>query len=384
MDKKLAIVIGIIIMFVIAIIGISVTHLFSLPEANTIKIGFVGPLSGNSSLWGQGSLDMINLAIDEINSNGGINGSKIELIIEDSKGSAESAVGAANKLIYSDNVRFVLGGIGSTDISATAPIFEANKVFGLGGVSSATGILDKTTYAFRTSPENKLQAELIANLAINKYNLKNIAILTEQSVYAKSISDDFRKQYLALGGKFLVDIEFNEDVENLRTELIKIKDSNAEAIFISTKSLPKSANIMRQIKELGISLKLIGGTIFVSKTVYTDSNGSLPNDAFTVGPFVDINAPKMSELNSKFKLRYGHDIPYNLFFVGAAYDGVYMLKEALLKCGENPECVRDYFNKINYKGITANFTFDAHGNPTISNWKELHIINGKEIFSDIS
>lgn len=384
MKKSLIVIISLIVVISIAIIGISVNPLFTLSDTQSVKLGFIGPLTGSASLWGQGSLDMVNLAIDEINSNGGINGKKIIVFAEDGKCTANDSVSAANKLINVDNIKFIFGGHCSGETSAIIPILNNNKVFGIAGVSTATGILDKSEYLIRTSPENKAQAELISELAINKYNIKTVAIITEQTVFAKGFTNDFKSTYLDLNGKIVFENEFVTNQDDLRTELSKLKDANIDAVFISVQSPGTGINILKQMKELGIDKKVFGNTVFVSKKVYDDTNGLLNEDAFTVTPYADLNSSKVNELNYKFKNKYGHDIPYNTFYVGAAYDGVYMLKDALLKCGENPECVRDYFGKINYKGITANFSFDKHGNPLIDNWKELHIIDGKEVFTDIS
>jgi branched-chain amino acid transport system substrate-binding protein len=384
MKKSLIVIIGLIVVVSIAIIGISVNPLFTLSESQSIKIGFIGPLTGNGSLWGEGSLDIVNLAIDEINTNGGINGKKLVVIAEDGKCNANDSVNAVNKLINVDNIKFILGGHCSSETSAIIPILNSNKVFGIAGVSTATGILDKSGYLIRTSPENKTQAQLVSKLAIEKYNIKSVVILTEQTVFAKSFVNDFKSTYLDLNGKIVSEIEFATNQDDLRTELTKLKTLSYDAVFISVQSPGTGINILKQMKELGINKKVFGNTAFVSKKVYDDTHGSLSSFAFTVTPYADLNSSKVNELNLKFKNKYGHDIPYNTFYVGAAYDGVYMLKEVLLKCGENPECVRDYFGKINYKGITANFSFDKHGNPLIDNWKELHIIDGKEVFTDIS
>jgi branched-chain amino acid transport system substrate-binding protein len=351
----------------------------------TIKIGFIGPLSGGPSLWGQGSLDMINMAVEEINNQGGINGRKLVVIPEDGKCQPEAAVTAIQKLINVDKVKFILGGHCSPETAAIAPIAENNKVFMLAGVSTASGILDKYSYAFRTSPPNWEQACLIGKIALKKYNLKKIAVLNASTAFTKSISNDFVNCFKEQGGEIVKLEEYTwPETSDFKTFLLKIKDSKPDAIFVATQGV-EGVQILKQMNELGIKAVLTGNTVFIHKKTYAESGGLLPSNAFTVAPYVDVSNKKASEVIAKYKAKYGKDVPYNLFFVGAAYDGVYMLKEALEKCGEDPVCVRDYFFKIkNWEGATAVFSFNKKGDPVLKVWKELRIVNGEEVFEPIS
>jgi branched-chain amino acid transport system substrate-binding protein len=371
---------------VIVILAIVIPLSLKKPaEKEVIKIGVITPLTGGPSLWGQGSLDMINMAVEEINNQGGINGRKLVVIPEDGKCQPEPAVTAAKKLIDVDGVKFILGGHCSPETSAIAPIVEENKVFMLAGVSTATGILDKYSYAFRTSPPNWDQACLIGKVALKKYNLKRIAVLTASTAFTKSISNDFVNCFKQQGGEIVKVEEYPwPETTDFKTSLIKIKDTNPDAIFIATQGV-EGVQILKQINELRINSTLTGNTVFIHKKTYTESGGQLPPTAFTVAPYVDISNKKASELVAKYKAKYGKDVPYNLFFVGAAYDGVYMLKEALEKCGEDPTCVRDYFFKIkNWEGATAVFSFNEKGDPVLSNWRELRIVDGEEVFEQIT
>ncbi len=351
---------------------------------DSIKLGVVAPLSGGPSLWGQGSLNMIEMAANEINETGGINGKKIEVIAEDGKCQSEGAITAVNKLINLDGVKFVMGGHCSPETAAIAPVLNENKVFGLAGVSTATGILSDYEYVFRTSPPNLDQAGLIAKLAKDKYGYKNIATLTEQTAFAQSITNDFITSFTGSEGLIAIQEEFVSGQTDFKTELTKINSLNPDAIFISPQSPVAAVQIIKQINELGIETNMLGNTVLVSTKVYTDSDNLLPSNTFSVGPYVDKNISKTEDLISKYKTTYEEDVPYNLFFVGAAYDGVYMLKDALMECGEDTECVKDYFANIeNWQGNVANYSFSNSGDSEIDNWRELRIVDGQEVFETI-
>ncbi len=370
---------------IVAVVLIATIAMFSVPKGEeTIKIGFMGPLSGGPSLWGQGSLNMINLAVDEINQQGGIDGKKLVIIPEDGKCQSEPAATSAQKLINVDGVKFILGGHCSPETAVIAPILEENNVFGLAGVSTATGILDDYDYMFRTSPSNMDQATLISKVALEKYNLDKIAVLTASTAFTKSIANDFITSFEDQGGEIITTEEYIwPDTSDFKTHLTKIKDLNPDAIFVSSQGT-EGVQIVKQMKELDIDAVLTGNTVFIHKKTYAKSDGALPETAFTVAPYVDPATEKASQLINKYKTRYGEEVPYNLFFVGAAYDGVYMLKDALINCGEDTKCVKDYFSNIeNWQGATATYSFDVNGDPILKNWRELRIVNGKEVFEPI-
>ena len=85
-------------------------------------------------------------------------------------------------------------------------------------------------------------------------------------------------------------------------------------------------------------------------------------------------------LQSKYKEKFGESIPYNLYYVSAAYDATNMLADALEKCGEDVECVQEYFSSINqYKGVAGIFTFKDNGDPVFDSWKEMRVVDGKPV-----
>jgi len=369
---------------VVAAVVIGVVLWTQAGSKKDIKVGVIAPLTGTAALWGQGSLDMMQIAVDEINAAGGIDGANIVLVPEDGQCQSEPAVTAANKLISVDGVKFILGGHCSPETVGIAPILDANQVFGLAGVSTATGILDSTSYVFRTSPTNLVQARLIAKLAKEKYGIKTVSVITEQTAFAKSISTDFVTAFKEQGGQVLSEEAVQTDQGDFRTELLRIQSKNPDAIFVSPQSPGVGTELMKQIKELGITAKLTGNTVFLSIKVQADSGNLIPADAFTVAPFADPASPATAALIAKYKARFGKDVPYNTFFVGAAYDGVYMLKSALDSCGPEPTCVRDFFNGItNFQGAVAEYTFDDKGDPQIANWKEQRIQGSQAVFEAI-
>jgi len=383
--KKLTIGVLVVVISIIVALAFTVapTGFFGASNnENVIKIGVIVPLTGGPSQWGKGALNMITIVADEVNAAGGINGKKIILIPEDGKCSPKEATDAFNKLVNVDGVKVIFGGGCSSECAALAPLLQEKKVFGLANTSTATGIFDDCNYCFRTSPPGIHQAEKIADIAFNKYKIKSVVLLTEQGTYSVSLSSDFITAFTKLGGKIVGNIEFGVEQNELQTELLKVKSSGAEAVFVSTQSPKSSLNIAKQMQTLNINMPLMGGSVFVNKGAFANSGITLPESAFSANISVDTNNLKMKALLAKYNSLYG-EIPYDLFFVSASYDGAQMLVEALRVCGEDSSCLADYFRNIkDWQGASATFNFDKHGDPILSNWKEIHIIKGETVFVD--
>jgi branched-chain amino acid transport system substrate-binding protein len=378
LNKK--IIFGVIVIVIALIVLLSFTLIPNKEE--TIKIGFIAPLTSGPSQWGQGVLNMMTIAVDEVNANGGINGKRIELIIEDGRCDSKAAVEAANKLIHFDKVNIIFGGACSSETSAIAPILQDNKVFGIANTSTATGILNDCEYCFRTSPPNIEQAKKIADIAVNKYGIKSIVFLTEQGTYSRSLSDDFIRAFSELGGLVVDDIEFGVEQADMRVEITKVKSISSDAVFVSVQSPISALNITKQMLEVGFDKQIIGSSVFVNVGAFKNSEIDLPESAFSANMFVDVEKPKMKALIEKYGSLYG-EIPYDLFFVSSSYDGAIMLIEAMKFCEDDSGCLKNYFNNIkDWEGAATTYNFNENGDPILSDWKEIHLVDNELVFYD--
>ncbi len=351
----------------------------SSAQQETINIGFIGPLSGGPALWGQGSLNMIQLAVKDINSQGGINGKQLNIIAEDGKCTATQAVAAAHKLIDVDRVKFILGGHCSPETVATVPIINESKVFLLAGVTSTDEAVSASKYAFRTSPPTLEQAKIVAHAAYNKYGYRRIALLTENAAYPKSYTADLKKEFT---GTIVADITYQPLQQDFRTELSIIKESKPDAIWIAPQDPNEAVLILQQLKELGMQdIALFGSTVLIDKSVALQSGNLLPSTAWTVTLFADPQNPKSKEVQDKYRAAYNSEVLYNLYYVSAAYDATIMLSNALKECpSENVDCVQQYFADIEeYEGVAGSFTFKENGDPVFDSWKEMSIVNNAAV-----
>src|SRR6266404_612420 len=145
--------------------------------SDSYKVGVLLPLTGDAATYGEGGRNIFQMATDEINGSGGVNGKKLELIIEDSKCNGQDASNAMQKLVSVDKVQIVLGGFCSGETLAAEPIAESNKVALFSPGSSSPKLTNIGKYFSRDYPSDASQGSVLADVAYNKNSWKKVAIL---------------------------------------------------------------------------------------------------------------------------------------------------------------------------------------------------------------
>src|SRR3989344_2301048 len=156
------------------------------PMEGTIRIGFIGSLTGEAASYGEPQRDALKLAVDDINSSGGIGGRTVEIIYEDGECSGEGGANAAQKLVNVDKVEVILGGSCSSETLAALPIVEKAGVVIVTGSATSPDLVNKSKFFFRVYPNDSAQGTVLANAAYAK-GWKNVAVIQEQTDYPLGI-----------------------------------------------------------------------------------------------------------------------------------------------------------------------------------------------------
>jgi branched-chain amino acid transport system substrate-binding protein len=355
--KKSYIISGVVVVVLIVVI---ILISGKAPSSNgPIKLGVLYPLTGDAVSIGDPIKKGVELAVKEINDQGGINGRLLEPIYEDSKCEPKTGVSGATKLINIDKVSFIIGDICSAVVIPIAPIAEQNKVVVMAQGSSP----DITTigdYIFRNWPSDSYQGELISGFAINKLNLKKFAILSEDQAYSSGLAKAFKEGVLGSGGEIIAEESFKTSDKDYRTQLTKIKNTKPDAIYLS--SSVYFGLIAKQMKDLGINAQIIGGDGLGTDQSLKDAAGSLEG-AYYAFPYFDENSKETQDFQNKFSTMFGEKSA--IVNVSAhGYDAVYLLSLALKSCSEDftSTCVKNEIYKIkDFPGVSGKTTFDQNG-----------------------
>ncbi len=347
-----------------------------MSDDNSIKVGAILPLTGDGAAYGEPMQKVAQIALDEINAAGGVNGKKLEFIWEDGKCNGNDAADAANKLINVDKVQIIYGGFCSSETLAIAPIAEAAHVVVLSPASSSPDITNAGDYIFRNYPSDATQGKVLAQGA-QKQGFKKIGILAEQNDYTLGIQKVFQDQFQQLGGTVVVETYLPDDTD-FRTSLLKLKSDSVDALMVDPQTPAKADLIFKQLQEMDWNVKLMGNDVVAG---YQDliSKYSKLVEGMVVAEFTyDKTNPAFQKLVAQFKKETGKDLPYGTY-ASTCYDAVYIIKEALAKVGNNADALKGYLAAINgRKGLAGTLTFDENGDPKAGHSLEI-VKNGKVV-----
>jgi len=329
-------------------------------ETAPVKIGFIGALTGTASSYGVPELNAAKLAIDEINTAGGINGRQIELIVEDGKCDGAASTTAATKLIEVDQVKFILGGHCSTETMSILPITEANKVFILAGATGTSKFTGAGNFSFRTFPSAKFLSGKLAETAFAKGN-RTIVTFAAQTEWSQSVVGEFAKKFTELGGKIIGGETFAPGSTDFNTQLLKIKELSPDGIMISVQGPDSAALIIKQMAELGMKQQIFGDAVVVSPSTFNKTNGLLPSTALGALPIA--NVEKSKQLLEKYTAKFG-ELGTNPFYVTEGFDDAKIVAELIRACGDDTTCARQLILSKSWDGATGTFTFTPDGEPT--------------------
>ncbi len=344
-----------ILVIVIVAIWLGVSRQSSGPE--TIKIGFIGPLTGDVANLGQASKGVVKLAVSQINEAGGINGKNIEIIYEDGKCSAESAVTAANKLINVDKVPVILGALCSSATMGVAPVAEQTETVLFSYCSSNPDITNAGDYIFRNYPSDSFQGTRAAEIAYNELGARKIATLYCLSDYCVGLHDVFEKRFQELGGTIALKDSFEQASSDLRTQLTKVKEQE-DLDLIYLVSYTKSAITgLKQIKELGIETQVLGVEAWDDPTVPTEAGNSADGAMYLVPVIPDLS----EEVKIAARAETGVE-EVSKICTPSAYDAMNIIADIMKQVGTNSVDIKEaLYNVSDYQGISGIISIDENG-----------------------
>lgn len=355
------IMLAIAILTLVFVIGCSQNITGNLVQDEKIEIGFIAPLSGEYAIYGKPLMKSIEFAFNEINENGGINGEKLELLTEDGKCNVAGGATAAQKLVNIDQVKIIIGGFCSGETLGAGPIVEENKVILFSAASTSPDITKAGDYIFRNVPSDALAGREIAKTAMKKGD-KKIAILTENTDFAFTITREFKESFNELNGNVVYEDNFLTNNNDFRTILLKLEDEKPDAIYIVTTSPSALINLLKQMQELGIKLQIYSTTMLASSDLVSENANILEGAIFATEKF-DQNSILASNLFSELKSNYP-EIDKNIpqIYLATIYDASYIIRDSLLTCGEDTECIKNYLYSIeNRMGAAGSLTIDENG-----------------------
>ncbi len=343
-------------------------------NAGTYKVGVMVPLTGDAAVYGEPGRNIIQLAADEINKAGGVNGKELELIFEDGKCNGKDATSAAQKLVNVDKVEVIIGGFCSSESLAAIPVAAAAKVALLSPGSSSPALTNASPYFFRNYPSDAAQGQAIADAA-NKKGWKKIALIQEQTDYSVGLNKSFTESFTALGGTVIKE-EFPTSTTDFRSILSKLKASNSDGLFIVVQTPASAAKIFKNLGDLNWKPALLVADIIPGDPTTVATYKNVLEGAIGAEFGVDPSNPKYKHLVDAYKAKYNVEPPFQSY-AQTEYDSVYMVKDAIAAVGYDGEKIAQWSRTVkNWEGASGKITIQASGDRAGGHRAEV-IKNGK-------
>ena len=329
-------------------------------DDGTFKIGVMESLTGPGETYGTVANQAKQMAVDEINAAGGVDGRMIELVVEDSKCSAQDSITAYNKLTDVEGIKIILGTSCSGAMLGAAPLAEEDGVVMFSGLATNPDIAEAGDYIFRTSMSD-------AQLGIDTGNLlwadgiRTLATINEATDYAEGVRRESVAQFEKRGGQVVGEERYPTDTTDFRSQLTKLINANPDALHVAAQAEFSGGTIVKQARELGFDGPIYSDVVVVGATAL-EVAGDAATGVKAVTADLDPANNKASDVLKNFREKYGVvTLPW---YLGSAYDDVYITAECLKETGDDQDAdgFRDCLYDITWSGaIGDSYSFDSKG-----------------------
>ena len=355
-------------------------------QGDTIKIGVSYALSGAVATYGDDSVKGIEMAIEEINAAGGINGTQIEEVKYDTKSEPAEATTLATKLMTQDKVVTIIGPATSGSFKATIPVANQNKVPVVSGSATANDVTVSNgqlqEYAFRTCFSDSYQGSAMANFASEKLSAKTAVVIKDNSSdYAKGLSENFQSTFTDNGGQILGEESYVAGDTDFQAILTRIKSEQFDVIYLPG-YYSEVGLIVKQARDMGITAPILGGDGFDSPKLLELGGAEALNDVYFTNHYSAIDTDKVvQDFIANFKAKYGTDPSA---FSALGYDTAYFVAQAVENAEElTGESVKAAMESTqDFSGVTGEFSVNPETHEPIKTALVIKLVNGEQASVD--
>lgn len=326
---------------------------------DTLKIGFNLEESGEVAAYGKAEQKGAQLAIDEINKAGGVDGKKIEVFNKDNKSETGEAATVSTNLVTQSKVNTIIGP--ATSGSTASSISNASKAGVPVITPSATqdNLTKNQDYLFRATFIDSYQGQIISRYLTDNLKAKKVVLYYDKSSdYAEGIAEAFKKEFK---GEIVATETFQSKDTDFQAALTKIKDKEFDALVIPG-YYTEGGKIINQARGLGIEQPIVGPDGFGDTKLVEQATPAAATNVFYVSGFTTSGdlSKKAKKFVETYKAKYNEDPS---MFAALAYDAVYMAAEAA-KGAKTSVDIKDNLAKLkDFEGVTGSITIDKNHNP---------------------
>ncbi|MCA8919444.1 MAG: ABC transporter substrate-binding protein [Planctomycetes bacterium] len=330
-------------------------------DDDSVYLGVFVSKTGDIASFGGDTKNGVDLAVEEINAAGGINGKKIDLRFEDTASDPQQGGNAATKLASGDSVFLAMGAVASGISLNAAPIFQEKGIPMISPSSTNPTVTQQGDMIFRICYLDDFQGGACAVFASKDLKAKKAAILSNQDdAYSTGLAKFFKSKFTALGGEIVAEESFKKGTSDFNTQISNIKGKGADIIFVPA-YYNDVALIAKQFRSQDIQTPLLGGDGWESANLTKNAGGALSGSYFGNHYSQEDKSDKVQNFVAAYKKKYG-ETPSSLAALG--YDVVYVAKAAIEKSGAFDRAkVADALRALtDFEGVTGKFSIDKDRN----------------------
>jgi len=311
-------------------------------KGDPIYLGVSGPLTGPNAQYGAQWKQGFDLALDEVNGAGGVNGRPLAYIFEDTQSDPRQSVAVAQKFVADSRIVAELGDFSSPASMAASPIYQKAKLVQFGFTNSHPDFTKGGDYMWSNSVSQADEQPLSAAYAVKRLGLKRIAVLHLNTDWGRTSKDIFVKAAKDMGAEVVAVEGYMADEKDFRSTLVRVRDAKPDGLMLVS-YYSDAALIARQVKQSGLNLPMVAASSVYSPK-FVELGGDAVEGVYTASRyFPEDPRPQVRNFVTKFKAKYDKEPDA---FNAYAYDTIILMAQVMRESGTDRKAIHDGLAKV--------------------------------------
>ncbi len=349
----------------------------SKPAGDTIKIGFLGALTGDVAMFGKPTLEGMKMAAEEINAAGGVLGKKIEIVEADNRGDKQEGASVTQKLISRDNVIAIVGDPTTGITKVAAPIAQKAQVVLLSAGATGPGVVENGDFIYRDTLLDSVAIPACIDFFAKDLGYKKVAVITsDNNDYSVGLSQTFRDASKGKGITIVADEKVKDGDKDFSAQITNIKAKKPDVIFYSG-YYTEGALIMKEARKQGLKANMFGGDGLFSPKLVELGGDAVEGTMSALGFSPEQASPVTAKFVESFKKKFNGAEPG--LFDAQGYDAIVLLADAMKRANSvDPKVFKDALAQTKkFEGVSGTISMQANREPIKSPLALLTVKGGK-------
>ncbi|GAB4296558.1 MAG: ABC transporter substrate-binding protein [Desulfuromonadia bacterium] len=351
-------------------------------DANSVKIGFLGALTGDIAMFGKPTLDGMKMAAEEVNAAGGVLGKKIEIVESDNRGDKQEGAAVTQKLISRDNVVAIVGDPTTGITKVAAPIAQKSQVVLLSAGATGPGVVEIGDYIFRDTLLDSVAIPACIDYFAKDLGYKRVAVITsDNNDYSVGLSQTFRDAAKGKGIVIVADEKIKDGDKDFSAQITNIKAKKPDVIFFSG-YYTEAALIMKEARKQGVTANMFGGDGLFSPKLIELGGDAVEGTMAALGFSPEQASPVTAKFVEAYKRKFNGAEPG--LFDAQGYDAVMLLVDAMKRANStDPKVFKTALAQTkNFEGVSGTITIRENREPIKSPLALLQVKGGKFVLKN--